>query len=215
MDSMTFWDGFLLGVSNGGVCLAYCTPVLVPWLLGEGRTLPGSAMSVGGFLGGRFVGYSAFAVLAWLTHITVVEELPYQRAVTGAVTVLLAVLLIVYGFAGRTESCRAASAGAALKKLGLRNRWLVPVSLGLLTGLSLCPPFLLAFGSAAQLPRLCQSLLFFTAFFLGTSVYVVPLPLLGTLGQREVIRTIGRLAAGVVGLFYLYSGLVNVATGIR
>jgi sulfite exporter TauE/SafE len=212
---MTVWDGFLLGISNGGVCLAYCTPVLVPWLLGEGRTLRGSAVSVGGFLGGRFVGYSAFAVLAWLTHITLVERLPHQRAIAGAVTVALAVLLIVYGFAGKAETCRAPSAGAVLKKLGLRSRWLVPVLLGLLTGLSLCPPFLLAFGSAAQLPRLWQSLLFFTAFFLGTSVYVVPLPLIGTLGRREVIRTIGRFAAGVVGLFYLYAGLVNVAAGMR
>ena len=87
--------------------------------------------------------------------------------------------------------------------------------LGFLTGVNVCPPFLLAFSDAAQFPRLGQSLLFFTAFFIGTSAYLAPLPLVGMVGRRESVRTIGRLAAGIVGLFYLYSGIVNVAAGMR
>jgi hypothetical protein len=27
---MVLTEGFLLGIANGGVCLAYCAPVLVP-----------------------------------------------------------------------------------------------------------------------------------------------------------------------------------------
>jgi hypothetical protein len=90
----------------------------------------------------------------------------------------------------------------------------VPALLGLLTGASLCPPFLLAFGSAAQLPGLWQSLLFFAAFFLGTSVYVIPLPLVGTAGRHETISIVGRLAAGIAGLLYLYSGVMSVVAGM-
>jgi hypothetical protein len=73
---MVLTQGFLLGLANRGVCLAYCAPVLVPYLLGEGGTLRRGAVSVGGFLGGRLVGYLAFAILAWLTHFAVVDHLP-------------------------------------------------------------------------------------------------------------------------------------------
>ncbi len=30
-------DGFILGLSNGAACMAYCAPVLIPYLMGEGR----------------------------------------------------------------------------------------------------------------------------------------------------------------------------------
>ena len=59
--SMVLVKGFLLGIASGGACLAYCAPVLVPYLLGEGKTLRGNAVLVGGFLGGRLIGYLAFA----------------------------------------------------------------------------------------------------------------------------------------------------------
>jgi hypothetical protein len=212
---MVLMEGFLLGIANGGVCLAYCAPVLVPYLLGEGNTLRSGAISVGGFLGGRLVGYLAFAVLAWLTHFAVVDHLPSQKMIIGVATIGLALLLIAYGFAGWPRSCRIATAGKTLERLDLRKPALVPVMLGLITGVNVCPPFLMAFGSAAQLPGLGPCLLFFAAFFAGTSVYLVPLPLVGMAAKREVVKSVGRLAAGVVGLFYLYSGAVNVATGMH
>ena len=104
---MALTEGFLLGIANGGVCLAYCAPVLVPYLLGEGKSVRSSAISVGGFLAGRLIGYLAFAVVAWLTHFAIVGRLPHQEVVVGMVTIALALLLIVYGFAGRPRSCQA------------------------------------------------------------------------------------------------------------
>ncbi len=208
---MMLAEGFLLGIASGGVCLAYCAPVLVPYLLGEARTVRSNLVPVGGFLAGRLAGYMTFAVLAWLTHSLVIEHLPHQKIFLGIVTIGLAVLLIVYGFTGRDRHCAAASTGAAAKP-GWRGPALMPISLGFLTGVNVCPPFLLAFSNAAQLSHLWQSLLFFAAFFVGTSVYIAPLPLVGLAGRCEGIRTIGRLAAGVVGLFYLYSGVVSMAS---
>ena len=215
VDRMVLTEGFLLGIASGGVCLAYCTPVLVPYLLGEGEPVRSSAIAVGGFLGGRLVGYLAFAILAWLTHFALVDHLPHQRIVIGVATVILALLLIAYGFAGRSQNCKAAAAGARLGRLPLRNPMLVPILLGLMTGVNVCPPFLMAFGNAAQFSTLRQSLAFFAAFFVGTSVYIVPLSLVGMVGRHEAVRIIGRLASGVVGLFYLYSGVVNVLAGMR
>ncbi len=207
---MVLTEGFLLGLANGSVCLAYCAPLLVPYLLGEGDTVRGSAVSVGGFLGGRLVGYLTFAVLAWLTHFAILDHLPCQELLIGVAMTGLALLLIVYGFAGGPHRCGATAAQEAIRRSRFRGFLPLPVVLGLVTGMNVCPPFLLAFGSAAQLPGLGQSLLFFTAFFAGTSIYLAPLPLVGVAGHREIIRTIGRLAAGVVGLFYLYCGVVNM-----
>jgi hypothetical protein len=59
---MVLTERFLLGLANGGVCLAYCAPVLVPYLLGAGDTVRRSVVSVGEFLGGRLAGYLTFAV---------------------------------------------------------------------------------------------------------------------------------------------------------
>lgn len=212
---MVLTEGFLLGIASGGVCLAYCAPVLVPYLLGEGAPVRSSAISVGGFLAGRLAGYLAFAVLAWLTHFTLVEHLPHQKIVIGVATIALALLLMAYGFTGRPQHCKAGAVGARLGKLPLRNPLLMPILLGLITGVNVCPPFLMAFGNAAQFSTLRQSLFFFAAFFVGTSVYVAPLPLVGMAGRHEVVKTVGRLASGVVGLFYLYSGVVNLVTGMR
>lgn len=211
---MMFVEGFLLGIASGGACLTWCAPVLVPYLLGEARSVRAGLVPVGGFLGGRLAGYMTFAVLAWLTHSLLIENLPHQKVVFGIVTVGLALLLIVYGFTGRDRSCRTARAGTAAS-LGRRSLALMPIVMGFLTGVNVCPPFLLAFSSAAQLPQLRQSLLFFAAFFIGTSVYIAPLPLLGLAGGCERIRTIGRLAAGVVGLFYLYSGVVSMVSALH
>jgi hypothetical protein len=53
-------------------------------------------------------------------------------------------------------------------------------------------------------------MLFFAAFFVGTSVYILPLAMLG-LGRRvEALQYIGRLAAGVMGVFYLYLGILSL-----
>jgi hypothetical protein len=211
MNDMVLTEGFLLGLASGGVCLAYCAPVLVPYLLGEGRPIRRSAIAVGGFLGGRLAGYLAFAVLAWLTHRAVVDNLPHQKIVLGVATIALALLLVAYGFAGRSQQC---PAGARLGRLPRRNSVLMPVLLGLITGVNVCPPFLMAFGNAAQFETLHRSLLFFAAFFVGTAVYVAPLPLIGVAGRHKATRMVGRLASGVVGLFYLYSGVVSMLAGL-
>jgi hypothetical protein len=211
---MTLVNGFLLGIASGGTCLAYCAPVLVPYLLGEARTVHANLVPVGGFLGGRLAGYMTFAVLAWLAHAVLIENLPHHNVIVSVVTIGLALLLIAYGFTGRGRHCPATSAGIAAKP-GREGRLLMPISLGFLTGVNVCPPFLLAFSEAAQFSQLWQSLLFFAAFFVGTSVYIALLPLVGLGARHENIRTVGRLAAGVVGLFYLYSAIVSLVSALH
>jgi len=167
-------------------------------------------ISVVGFLGGRLVGYMLFAVGAWLTHSVLVEDVPRQRGVFGAVTIVLALVLIGYGFMASKPSCQSAFLCRITGRLERVSPLWVPAGLGFLTGVSVCPPFLLALVSSVQLSALGQGLVFFAGFFVGTSIYLAPLPLVGLVGRHEKARLIGRLAAGVVGLIYLYSGVVSL-----
>jgi len=50
-------------------------------------------------------------------------------------------------------------------------------------------------------------MLFFVAFFVGNSVYIVPLSLFGIFGARKVLRDVGRLAALGVGVWFLISAV--------
>jgi len=87
--------------------------------------------------------------------------------------------------------------------------------MGLLTGLSLCPPFLAAIAGATVQATLASSLLFFFSFFLATSLYVTPFPLAGLLGRAPAIRTTARLAAGIMAIYYAYRGLIMMYGGLQ
>ncbi|HOB53664.1 MAG TPA: sulfite exporter TauE/SafE family protein [Acidobacteriota bacterium] len=206
------WRGALLGLTNGAICLAACVPVLLPYLVGEGERLKRNAVVLAGFLGGRLVGYLAFGLLAWLFGLALPAALPGRLRWAGAIYLVLGLLLAVYGFRPpRTEPCLLPAAEGPARRLAERRPALLPPLLGLLTGLNLCPPFLLAFTEAAGAGTLSGSLLFFLTFYAATSLFFVPLPLLGTLGRFPAVRTVGRLAAGVVGVYYVYRGLTMLS----
>ena len=59
-------EALLLGVSSGPVCLASCSPILVPVLAAEQKSPRGTGALLAQFLGGRLAGYLGFACLAWL-----------------------------------------------------------------------------------------------------------------------------------------------------
>jgi sulfite exporter TauE/SafE len=204
-------QGFLLGLASGTTCLAYCAPVLLPFLLGEGQRVRQNWVILGKFLGGRLGGYLLFGLIAWAVNRLILEDSGVRTPVLGVAYVVLAVLLIVYGVV-RTPSACAGELKGARAWLG---RWpaLLPVGLGFLTGLNVCPPFLMAFAAAAGTGALWQSLLFFGAFFLGTSLYFLPLPFLGAFRRFQPLRIIGKFAAVIVAVYYLVMGTILLVAG--
>ena len=61
-------EGFFLGLANGTVCVAYCAPVLVPYMLGKGENTIENYNTLVKFLLGRLLGYMLFALLGWVTN---------------------------------------------------------------------------------------------------------------------------------------------------
>jgi len=198
---------FLLGLGSGGVCLASCAPFLVPTLLGEARRVRADFGLLGLFLAGRLAGYLGFAVLAWRAGALLRPGARGASLLVAGAYVALGTLMVAYGLTRPRPACAAASVGRLRRWPLLARPPALPLVAGLLTGLNLCPPFLLAFTEAAARHSLAGSLRFFAAFFAGTSVLFVPFPVLGLLRAQPAVQTVGRLSAVVVGVLYCGMGL--------
>ena len=167
---------FLLGLAVGPTCLAYWRSWLAPYLLAEGKTMRGSAAALGQFLVGRLCGYLVFAVLVWWFHEAVLQRVGGGKVAAGVVFLGLAGLLAWYGLRPHAPACAARSLPISSIQATCLPM-LLPVCMGFLTGVNLCPPFW-ALAEAARVESLAQSAGFFLAFFLGTAVYFLPAPLL-------------------------------------
>jgi sulfite exporter TauE/SafE len=204
---MNITEGFLLGLSTGVVCLAYCGPVLIPFLMGEANTLRNNSMTVALFLAGRLVAYSLVGLISGFAGSRWMQPSQGQTFFFGVVYIMLALLMVAYGFYRFNEICLGKTRIAG-KEYFKRWPWLVPVAGGFATGINLCPPFLLAITGALQSGAVLNSFLYFVFFFLGTSLYFVPLPFIGFFRRQQVLRIVGKFAAILAGIIYLYKGII-------
>lgn len=212
-------SGFFLGIANGIACLATCAAVLIPLFLGEGRRVRENGLLLAKFLAGRLAGYLLFGMLAWAANWVILRDAAARSVIFGVTYFILAGMMIAYGMGKLRLTC-----GVTPRDLRTRlggYTWLrpwLPVIFGLLTGLNLCPPFLLAFTNAALNGTLVGSLAFFAAFFLGTSIYLLPVPLVGALRASfqtgQALQTVGKMAAVLMSLYYVYSGILLFLEGV-
>jgi len=159
------------------------------------------------FLGARFLGYLLFAAVAWQLGVLVALPPAPRLFMMGVVHVLLAGVLIWYAYSVGHSHTRSIP-GSELVTIGVaRKRGMSgPAALGFLTGLSLCPPFVIAGVRAAQLDSVAAALLFFAVFFVGTSIWFVPLVSLGCLRRNEAVTTVARMAMVLIAVYYLFLG---------
>lgn len=200
-------QGFLLGLANGTTCVVYCIPVLIPYLLGEGKNTRNNTFVVMQFLLGRLLGYLCFALLAWMTGLVILQNLAYRQVILGAAYIGLAGLLLIYSVLKPKKVCAMNKSTTYLETVAAKWPVLLPICLGLLTGVNLCPPFLLIFTEAAYSESLGSSLVFFWMFFLGTSIYFFPVLFLGFLRRFPQLQTVGKMTATLIALYYAYVGL--------
>jgi len=201
-------EALVLGMASGPACIAACGPVLVPSLLAERAGWRPHVRYLSAFLAARLLGYMLFAVVAWELG-TLASMLPAPRLLMmGAVYVLLACVLLWYAVSTR-RSCAPSCTDSKLVQIGeSRRRGLAgAAALGLLTGLNLCPPFVVAGIRAAQLGSMAAALLFFAAFYLGTSLWFVPFISLGCIARNQAVLTVARMAIALIALYYLSMGI--------
>ena len=78
---------------------------------------------------------------------------------------------------------------------------------GMLTGVTLCPPLLLAISLAMENGSPWRGILFFVIFFLATSIYVVPVSLAAIKLNSKIVLLLTRIVCIGTGVYFVWRGL--------
>lgn len=194
---------FLLGISVGIFCFTYCVPFIAPYLVAEHRRIKRNFIEILKFISGRFGGYVLFgAVFGYLGE-------RIDNSTVNLILIIslmaLSLLLIIYalGFLKQKSWC----SGKFFKEKS-------PLLMGFFMGINICPPFLMSLAYVFTLHSVVKGIVYFIMFFLGTSLYFLPLVFLGLLGKMKEFRLIARLAALIVGITFLIYGIYYISRGI-
>lgn len=197
-----FFEAFLLGVSSGPLCFAYCTPVLLPFVAAQEKyKLSRTSILLGMFLLGRLTGYIAVGLVTGIVGKAVFEY--GKGSLAAVVTILTGITLLVFGF---LKNFREAKLCRRWSNSNSSTVW--ALTLGILTGLNICPPFLAAAAGSVTLGTIQGSLFYFTAFFIGTALYILPVIIFGPLSKIEPVRNIAKICLILVGLWFLFKGIM-------
>ncbi len=202
-------EALVLGLTAGPVCLASCGPVVLPWMMVQPKGVGAHSRQLALFLAARLAGYMAFAAAVWLAGSAIPRAWTGRSWLMGGIELLLAAALVVYSAGWPHKRCAAAKTDGGLVQIGEAPRSLRSgaLALGFLTGINLCPPFLVAGVRAAQLAHLGAALLFFGCFFVGTAIWFLPFLSLGFVRRTPAVVTVARMAAVLLACWYGYSGI--------
>jgi sulfite exporter TauE/SafE len=202
-------DSFILGLSSGSACIATCGIVMFPYLMAGSSGVKRIARDLSLFLISRFVVYFILSTLAWYFGQAIFSNPVIRNIVPGILYIVFAVMLVWYSIdKNRTSECPAKIV------MTVNNHNLVPILLGIVNSLGFCPALFIILTKGATQGTLIQSYLAFLAFFLGSSLWFLPLPLAGKIRKKEVLKNIGILATGLAGIIFLIKGLTNLIGGI-
>jgi sulfite exporter TauE/SafE len=202
-------DSLILGLSSGSACLATCGMVMFPYLMAGSAGVKRIAIDLSLFLVTRFVIYFVLATLAWCFGQAVFSDPVVKNIVPGILYIVFAIMLVWYSISkNRNPECP-----VKIVKT-VNNKKLIPIFLGLVNSLGFCPALFLILTKGATQGTLVQSYFAFLAFFIGSSLWFLPLPLAGKIQKKEVLKNIGILATGLAGIIFMIKGLTNLIGGL-
>lgn len=200
MNNYGILSGLLLGLSSGIACLGICSPYLVPFLLAEKRTVAQNGFIILEYLAGRLIAYIVTGALAGAAG-QYISGFKISGRITGAFLIVTALLLVFYSVS---------SAGFFEFRPAKNITSRVPFFAGVVNGFNICPPFVTASVYAVSLHSVIKGAGFFMLFFLGTSVYVLPLIFTGLVSRFERARNAGKIAGMLAGALILVEGIMQV-----
>jgi sulfite exporter TauE/SafE len=192
-------EGFLLGIATGTTCLATCGPIYAPYLMLSGGNLRASLLTLLEISGGRFVTYLLIGLVAGLLgrQIGDIGDRTWFTAI-AYLAFSLYLIFTVFRTKKRSECCRTSRWQAFARR---------PFILGLLTGINFCPSFLLAFTKAVDLSGPVAGMSLFGAFFVGTSIFLLPLSIFGLFGSQFAFRRVAQVCAVGVAAWFIGQGV--------
>lgn len=194
-----------LGISAGTSCVLICAPFYVPYLIAEERKLKVNFSEFLKFLSGRLSGYLLFGF--FVGYLGKQLNVGWVSTLSAISLGALAFLMILYALNFfKTKPFCAYSCITSAGKIK------PPFWIGFLTGVNLCPPFLLSLNYIFILGDVARGLLFFSFFFLATNIYFIPLVFLGKLAFFKEFQVLARWTMLAVGLIFFIYTIYNLTT---
>lgn len=188
---------FLLGLSAGTFCFAYCIPFIAPVIVSEVRNARENFFVLLKFILGRLTGYLLFGAVIGLLGKKINSQF-FDLII--AISLMLLSALLIFNALGLLKPKNPLC--AKIKHFNSR----MPAVMGFLMGINVCPPFLMSLAYVFTLHSVFGGIIYFFMFFLGTTIYILPLFFLGFLNKIKEFQLAGRISALAVGiLFFLYS----------
>jgi len=155
---------------------------------------------LGRFMAGRFVAYLTFGLVVGLLGTRMGA---FSHWIGTYALIVMSVILMAYGIGMNIPHlglCRMAG--------GMAGSPYFPYILGGLTGLNVCPPFLLAIACILQRGvSPVYGMLFFLSFFLASSLYIIPVGFTGFLSGCNFMARVGRYSTVAVGIVFFLQGI--------
>lgn len=202
-------DSFILGLSIGSACLVTCGMVMFPYFMAGSAGIRRISVDLSIFLLVRLIVYFVLASVAWYFGQKVFTTGFLSKYLPAILYIVFAGMLIRYSITKNSQ--KACPAELATK---IDNKRLIPVFLGIVNSVALCPALLLILTTGATRDSITQSWMAFLAFFAGSSIWFIPVPFLGSIRKKKVIETIGIFATGLAGTIYMIKGITIIIGGI-
>ena len=211
MMSSVIVEAFLLGISTGVYCFSQCGIVLAPYIFSEENTkIKDNSIAVFKFLLGRFFAYLLVGGLIGFLGQTVNNGfLSVPENISGKIVgfsyIVLSLLLILNATSHLKKNSN------YCRKYNRYKTYLhLPVILGLITGINVCPPFLLAATKVFEIGNAAAGILFFLVFYIGTSLFLLPFSFSGVFKKIKGIKTIAQFTSVIVGIYLGITGALYI-----
>ena len=165
-----------------------------------------SAMFVAVYLSGRWCAYLIAAALSAM-FAAAIYDVVSNKIVMITTQFVLAVIMILFAAGKLSSKCINPLKHKRLLTFLKRSGILLPLGLGFITSITLCPPFVSLVIQTAGEQSMARMVLLFTMFFVGTLPYFLPVPLIGLSRRKGVFKIIGHYAAAIMGCVYLYNAI--------
>lgn len=194
-------ESLLLGLSVGPICLAYCSPIVVPLLSSsDSPKVSVSSVTLVMFLTGRLIGYILVGIVVGIIGNNIQQ---YAKGnLFGIISIALGLTLLYFSIQKNfpeLKICR------HIKNSNSRKMFLM--LLGFFTGLNLCPPFLAAIVGATGTGSVAGSMIYFSAFFVGTVIFFPVMIFFGFLSKIDSVRNIAHICMMISGAWFILKGL--------
>ncbi len=198
-------EAFILGLSTGTFCLGWCFPPLVSALFSDIVSYKKSMGVIFEFISGRLIAYLTFGgAIGYLGN-----KLSFKiiDGFTAVSIIVLSILLLLNG-TFRTfpnhKVCKSSFKSPFFRRF--------PLISGILTGLNICPPFLIAVSNVISIGDVIKGIFFFLSFFLATSLYLTPFIFSASLQKFVPLRWIAQFSAIMSGMIFLIIGIEKLTS---